>query len=71
MHHCWVYIEPGMQHIFMDESGSIGFSAGGTTYFILAFAAPREGKKLSKCIKNFNAHLIREIRSPFWNDGLV
>jgi hypothetical protein len=48
-----------MQHIFMDESGSLGFTPGGTAYFIMAFAAPKVGKELSKCIKNFNAHLIR------------
>jgi len=47
------------QHIFMDESGSIGFTPGGTNYFVLAFIAPKIGKTLSKCIKNINAHLIR------------
>lgn len=48
-----------MRHIFMDESGSIGFSAGGTAYFVLALAAPESGKQLNKCVKNINAHLIR------------
>ena len=47
-----------MQHLFMDESGDLGFN-GGSAYFILAFIAPQTGKTLSKCIKNFNAHLIR------------
>jgi hypothetical protein len=52
-----------MQHIFMDESGSIGFSAGGTAYFVLAISAPDSGKQLNKCVKNINAHLI----SNGWN----
>jgi Protein of unknown function (DUF3800) len=47
-----------VMHIFMDESGSIGFSSGGTAYFVLAYIAPDSGKHLNKCIKNFNAHLI-------------
>jgi hypothetical protein len=47
-----------MRHIFMDESGSIGFSSGGTAYFVLAYVAPESGKKLNKCIRNINAHLI-------------
>lgn len=53
-----------MQHIFMDESGSIGFSTGSTAYFVLALTAPDSGKQLSKCIKNFNAHLIRNGWNP-------
>lgn len=48
-----------MRHVFFDESGSIGFGPGGTKFFVLAFVAPTSGKELSKCIKNINAHLIR------------
>jgi hypothetical protein len=47
-----------MQPIFVDESGDLGFGCG-TKYFVLAFVAPSQGKKLNKAIKNFNAHLIR------------
>jgi hypothetical protein len=46
------------QKTFVDESGDLGFGCG-TNYFVLTFIAPKEGKKLSKLIKNFNAHLIR------------
>jgi hypothetical protein len=47
-----------MQHVFMDESGDLGFGVG-SNYLILAFVAPTSGKELSKTIKNFNGHLIR------------
>lgn len=48
-----------MQHLFMDESGTLGFGTGGTKYFVLALVAPSQGRKLAKAIKNINAHLIR------------
>ncbi|HET9742673.1 MAG TPA: DUF3800 domain-containing protein [Terriglobales bacterium] len=48
-----------MRHIFVDESGCISFGPGGTEYFVLAFVSTEDGTRLSKCIKNFNAHLIR------------
>jgi hypothetical protein len=53
-----------MQHIFMDESGTLSFGKGSTAYFVLAFAAPKSGKQLSKSVKNFNAHLIRNGWNP-------
>jgi hypothetical protein len=53
-----------VQHIFMDESGTLSFGKGSTTYFVLAFVAPKSGKQLSKCLKNFNAHLIRKGWNP-------
>lgn len=64
-----------MRHVFFDESGSLGFTPGGTDYFVLAFISPESGTKLNKCIKNINAHLIRngwnrniEIKaSNLWN----
>ena len=46
-----------MQQIFIDESGDLGFGCG-SRYFVLALVAPKEGRRLSKFIKNFNAHLI-------------
>ena len=52
-----------MQPIFVDESGDLGFGCG-TKFFILALVAPIEGKRLSKAIKNFNAHLIRNGWNP-------
>lgn len=48
----------------MDESGSLGFSSGGTQYFILALISPDSGKRLNKCIKNINAHLIGQGWNP-------
>lgn len=54
-----------MQPIFVDESGDLGFGCG-TKYFVLAFLAPLVGKKLSKAVKNFNAHLIRN----GWNQAV-
>ena len=47
-----------MRPVFMDESGDLGFGCG-TKYFVIAFVTPDIGKQLSKCVKNFNAHLIR------------
>ncbi len=52
-----------MQPIFVDESGDLGFGCG-TNYFILAMVVPKVGKHLSKAIKNFNAHLIRNGWNP-------
>jgi hypothetical protein len=43
----------------MDETGCLGFNPGGTNFFVLAFVTPESVKQLNKCIKNFNAHLIR------------
>ncbi|MGC2193226.1 MAG: DUF3800 domain-containing protein, partial [Terriglobales bacterium] len=54
-----------MQHIFVDESGDLGFGCG-TAYFILAFIAPKAGKQLNKVIKNVNAHLLRN----GWNSAV-
>jgi Protein of unknown function (DUF3800) len=48
-----------MRNIFMDESGCLGFVPGATKYFIMAFISPESGTRLNKCIKNINAHLIR------------
>jgi hypothetical protein len=53
-----------MQHLFLDESGTLAFGKGGTAYFVMAFVAPKSGKQLSKCMKNFNAHLIRKGWNP-------
>ncbi|MBZ5515174.1 MAG: DUF3800 domain-containing protein [Acidobacteriia bacterium] len=53
-----------MQHLFLDESGTLAFGRGGTAFFVMAFVAPKSGKQLSKCIKNFNAHLIRNGWNP-------
>lgn len=47
-----------MRHIFVDESGDLGFGVG-TDYFVIAFISPESGKQLNKEIKNFNAHLIK------------
>ena len=49
-----------MQHLFLDESGTLAFGKGGTAFFVMAFVAPKSGKQVSKCIKNFNAHLVRK-----------
>ena len=46
-----------MQHVFMDESGDLGFGVG-SDCLILAFIAPSSGKELNKVMKNFNGHLI-------------
>lgn len=54
-----------MQPIFVDESGDLGFGCG-TEYFVLALVAPKSGKALSKAVKNFNGHLIRN----GWNPNL-
>lgn len=56
----WIYNHRllNMQHLFMDESGDLGFGVG-SAYLIIAFIAPSSGKVLSKTMKNFNAHLIR------------
>jgi hypothetical protein len=48
---------PRMQHVFMDESGDLGFGVG-SDCLILAFVAPASGKELNKVMKNFNGHLI-------------
>lgn len=53
-----------MRHVFMDESGSLGFAPGGTDYFVLAFVSPESGTKLNKCIKNINGHLIKNGWNP-------
>jgi hypothetical protein len=53
-----------VQHIFLDESGTLSFGKGSTAYFVLAFVAPKSGKQLNKCMKNFNAHLIRNGWNP-------
>lgn len=53
-----------MRNVFMDESGSLGFTPGGTDYFVLAFISPESGSALNKCIKNFNAHLITNGWNP-------
>ena len=53
-----------MQHLFLDESGTLAFGKGGTAFFVMAFVAPKSGKQLSKCIKNFNAHLMRNGWNP-------
>jgi hypothetical protein len=52
-----------VQPIFMDESGDLGFGCG-TAYFIVACIIPREGRKVNKVIKNFNAHLINNGWNP-------
>lgn len=54
-----------MRHIFVDESGDLGFGVG-SSYFVIAFISPESGKKLNKEIKNFNAHLIKN----GWNKDL-
>jgi hypothetical protein len=48
-----------MRHIFMDESGCLGFVPGATEYFVLAFISPESGSRLNKLIKNINGHLIK------------
>jgi hypothetical protein len=48
-----------MQHVFLDESGDLGFT-GGSTHFVIALLSPQSGSALSKVIKNFNAHLMGE-----------
>jgi hypothetical protein len=53
-----------MQHLFLDESGTLAFGKGGTAFFVMAFVAPKSGKQLSKSIKNFNAHLMRNGWNP-------
>ena len=53
-----------MRHVFMDESGSLGFGPGGTEYFVLAIISPESGSALNKCMKNFNAHLIANGWNP-------
>ncbi len=53
-----------MQHLFLDESGTLAFGKGGTAFFVMAFVAPKSGKQLSKCIKNSNAHLMRNGWNP-------
>jgi hypothetical protein len=53
-----------MQHLFLDESGTLAFGTGGTAFFVMAFVAPKSGKQLNKCIKNFNAHLLRNGWNP-------
>jgi len=53
-----------MRNVFMDESGSLGFTPGGTDYFVLGFISPESGTALNKCIKNFNAHLITNGWNP-------
>jgi hypothetical protein len=53
-----------VQHLFLDESGALAFGKGGTAFFVMALVAPKSGKQLSKCIKNFNAHLIRRGWNP-------
>jgi len=53
-----------MRHVFMDESGCLGFSPGGTDYFVLAFISPESGTTLNKCVKNINAHLVRNGWNP-------
>jgi Protein of unknown function (DUF3800) len=66
-----------MRNAFMDESGCLGFVPGATDYFVLGFISPESGTRLNKCIKNINAHLIRngwnpdvEIKaSNVWNAG--
>jgi hypothetical protein len=52
-----------MRHIFMDESGEPRFGVG-TDYFVLALISPERGKKLSKTVKSFNAHLINHGWNP-------
>jgi Protein of unknown function (DUF3800) len=54
-----------MRHIFVDESGDLGFGVG-IDYFVLAFISPESGMQLNKKIKNFNAHLIKN----GWNRNL-
>lgn len=54
-----------MRHVFMDESGDLGFGVG-SAYLVLAFISPASGSDLNKCMKNFNAHLIRN----GWNSGV-
>jgi hypothetical protein len=52
-----------MRHLFMDESGDLGFGVG-TDYFVLAFISPESGKQLSKKVKNFTAHLLNNGWNP-------
>jgi len=52
-----------VRHIFMDESGDLGFGVG-SDYFVLAFISPESGKVLNKKVKNFNAHLINRGWNP-------
>src|SRR5260370_17488786 len=50
--------------MFVDESGCIAFGPGDDKYFIFAMILPKSGKELSRCIKNFNAYLIRNGWNP-------
>jgi len=54
-----------MRHIFLDESGDLGFGTG-SSYFVVAFISPESGKALNKLVKNFNAHLI----TNGWNNNV-
>lgn len=54
-----------MRHVFLDESGDLGFD-GGSTHFVIATLSPASGSSLSKVAKNFNAYLIR----AGWNKGV-
>jgi hypothetical protein len=53
-----------MTHIFVDESGCISFGPDDDKFFIFVMLSPKSGKELSKCIKNFNAHVIRKGWNP-------
>lgn len=54
-----------MRHIFMDETGDLGFGTG-TKYLIIAIISPESGTTLNKKFKNFSAHLVK----AGWNDGI-
>lgn len=50
-------------HIYLDESGDLGFGEGGSKYFTIAFIATTDPVSLKRCVKRVKMkyHIPREV----------
>src|SRR5688500_7989701 len=56
---CRAALEFQMYHLFMDESGELGYQAGSSRHFVIAVISTADSSRLTRCIKKQTAKLIR------------
>lgn len=52
-----------MTHIFLEESGDLGFSARGSKWFALTIAFTRNHRKIEKCVKKVHKGLKKKYKN--------
>jgi hypothetical protein len=49
-----------MRHVYIDESGELGFAGGSSHHFLIAALCTQEIKALGKCLKKAKAQLYAD-----------